>query len=47
MLSVCNTYGKFTSPPEKSKFYIIFFLTPYFILQKVKNVDINLQVHFP
>jgi hypothetical protein len=27
-------------------FILYFFLTPYFILQKVKNVVINLQVQF-
>jgi len=37
MLSVCNTYGKFTSPPEKSKFYIIFFFNTIFYTSKGKK----------
>jgi len=37
MLSVCNTYGKFTSPPEKSKFYIIFFFNTIFYTSKTKK----------
>lgn len=37
MLSVCNTYGKFTSPPENSKFYIIFFFNTIFYTSKSKK----------
>jgi hypothetical protein len=37
MLSVCNTYGKFTSPPENSKFYIIFFFNTIFYTSKTKK----------
>lgn len=37
MLSVCNTYGKFTSPPEKSKFYINFFFNTIFYTSKSKK----------
>lgn len=37
MLSICNTYGKFTSRPDKSKFYIIFFFNTIFYTSKAKN----------
>ncbi|ETZ20058.1 hypothetical protein N824_07545 [Pedobacter sp. V48] len=34
MLTVCNSYGKFTSALDKSKFYIIFFSNTIFYTSK-------------
>ena len=39
MLTVCNSYGKFTGTPDKSKFYITFFLDTIFYILKTKKSD--------